>query len=909
MIKYIDRECNLDIPAEITKERMTVPTLINKIGNCHQFVFMWKIEPIHATSIQDQDMANVLDGLREVRGQEQFNFVNRIRPVVSNKPKRDLIALNEYFHKIELSKKGLRRELDYYFYATYTITEDAKEVDGPIERFLAKAQTSWDQNFAQSTEEIDHIQRITALNAAHETWLEYEQVIRGKFKFTATSLSCDDIYRYCWELFNKDECPSLPYCLYADLDRGEFEERDRKGKPVEAGQYYELISYLVPPDSCPRVEENKDVLRLPGRDRYVGVISFEDIPDDYGSSQLKYRFLWDAAVKDSFHPYEMEIVTQITYADPKDSLEQSRKFAQQQKGEFRLKEEKGREDRSLKLHGDAASEAQDEMIMGDLPCYIATVINVYAPTETELKSSLRRIRTRFSRPTIPYIERDYPWKFWLQSTPLRVERLCTSQDGPNGLVGNDFRLKVPSSASIGMIQLIGIRSSSRSGVEVISKEGRVPLFISLEDSFGNPRRGIQYGLSGSGKSVHARAVLDDARLKGVKISIQDMPDASGRGSYMDWCRFHGGVIVDTGRTKNNILELPKFNDPGNEADYLGDVEQIITALVVARENANLPLDAIESIISTSVSRFYQDPIIRNRIEAAREGGVGSRVWQDYPILIDYYNRVNESLNPENDTEIERAINYIRMRLRTWLESPLGKLIASPSEIDILSNQIVLFSLRNVKAEKESRVFGLSSFNAAMRRSLDARRSFYLCDEVSEQVKHPNIANYVGRSLATARKNGVSIYLLTQDCGSIDSCAASSQIKANLNYFVIGKVAQGMAKSYETIHGIPEELLKENEGLSFKPSKQEMSTQWMVIDEGLPTAVHSRSSPIGLGLALNDEYEYAAREFIFGLYADKELAASKFGELTREICTKGGSFKQFCFDQGIEVEEEEYEKAA
>ena len=209
------------------------------------------------------------------------------------------------------------------------------------------------------------------------------------------------------------------------------------------------------------------------------------------------------------------------------------------------------------------------------------------------------------------------------------------------------------------------------------------------------------------------------------------------------------------------IELKEHNT--RLADFYKTVTNIVCSLVLdSEEDISHSKSTIRSLIELGVTKFYKNPEILDRASQARAAGLGTPEWDNWPTLADFYELFTEEnlVNEDFGTEIPKAIQYIRYRLYTWLNSDLGQAISSPSSFDGSSN-ISLFAVRNISSNQEAAILALSAQTAAMRKCFSNPRSYFYCDELSVLTRYPEAAYVVGAFLATGRANGLSVLLASQ----------------------------------------------------------------------------------------------------------------------------------------------------
>ena len=183
----------------------------------------------------------------------------------------------------------------------------------------------------------------------------------------------------------------------------------------------------------------------------------------------------------------------------------------------------------------------------------------------------------------------------------------------------------------------------------------------------------------------------------------------------------------------------------------------------------------------------------------------------------------------------------------------------PSSFDAINSPLILFTLRNLKGDEESGLFGLSATQLALRRSMASRRSYFFIDEASVLLEEDRLAMYVGEMFATLRKAGGSIDICMQDPDILASCAASSKIRQNLSWQATGRVNSQSVDSFVKLLKYPKDLIEGNTLPGFRPSLKEMASNWLVDVDGQLTPATFYASPMALGQCLTNKHQRAAYE--------------------------------------------------
>nr|WP_263627848.1 hypothetical protein [Komarekiella delphini-convector] len=382
------------------------------------------------------------------------------------------------------------------------------------------------------------------------------------------------------------------------------------------------------------------------------------------------------------------------------------------------------------------------------------------------------------------------------------------------------------------------------------------------------------GTTGSGKSVLVASIISECLGLGMSVTMIDLPNDDGSGTFGDFTPYYGGFYFDISRQSNNLVQpldlskIPLEQREDRVKAHRSDVNLILLQLVLGSQQFDGFLaQTIESLIPLGTKAFYEDPEIQSRFAKARSGGLGSTAWANTPTLVD----IEKFFVPERidlgyeDENIDKALKYIRLRLQYWKASSIGDAICKPSTFET-DSKLITFALTNLQSNKESEVFAMSAYIAASRQSLSCPNSVFFMDEASVLLRFPAFSRLVGRKCATARKSGCRIIIAAQDVISIARSEAGEQILQNMPLRLIGKIVSGAANSFNEYLGIPIEIIQENE--NFVPDTQQLYTLWLF--DYNKTYIKCRyypSYPL-LALVVNSREEQAARDRFKLQYRDK-----------------------------------------
>jgi hypothetical protein len=236
-----------------------------------------------------------------------------------------------------------------------------------------------------------------------------------------------------------------------------------------------------------------------------------------------------------------------------------------------------------------------------------------------------------------------------------------------------------------------------------------------------------------------------------------------------------------------------------------------------------------------------------------------------------------------DENVDKALNYIRLRFQYWRNSSIGNCLCRPSTFDT-DAKLITFALTNLQSNKDAEVFGMSAYIAASRQSLSAPNSLFFMDEASVLLRFAALSRLVGRKCATARKSGCRVILAGQDILSIANSEAGEQILQNMPCRLIGRIVPGAAKSFSEFLGIPKPIIDQNE--SFRPNIKQLYTLWLLDYNNKYIRCRYYPSYPMLALVANSREEQAARDRFKAMYPDKFQWVSEFAKYYVDCINQG-----------------------
>jgi hypothetical protein len=912
----IEDELSLSDFVCIRKGGTEVWAVGNNEGRITQFVYLWDFQPFHETSVTDENMAGLLSLSLEAYGLEQFTIsaysnadcsrrIQQLEDEVKGRsPEIQFLYKSEIARVKELADRRFRKNIRYTISNTYTLNPEEVETKGYMEKTLFHLKKHW-QRLLEGTREEDDDDLLTLFQNVFEVWQDYDAKLSSKLGVPLAAHDGHQIWHDQWMRVNGDRRdPGLPYYVLCDLDEKEIKVMGRTGKEINITQRFPLALTLFD-ERLP--VPSRDVLYLPGRKEYCTVLGFSDIPEGWDEPMDKYKFLWDNLLSVEGIS-DFEIHSQLCWVTEAGALKSLQNVTKQNLDVANTAKDKGSVDKMAEIVSEQGEEALRMLLTGDRPIYTGVAIVVYATSEERLKNSVRKIISRFTQPTQLYQEPNYAWKIWLQTSPYRMEPIFTSTELV--VVRNDYRQQPNASAVLGMLPGVGIRNHSPYGVEFISQKGSVPVLIGFEDDQDNPCHGIIFGGTGSGKSVISSRFILLAWAKNFVITLLDLPDGKSKGSYRYLVNFLGGIEIDTGNSRNNILEyidvsgLPEKEAKERIADFHKSCYFAIQNLILDNlpSTAGIPLTQVQGLIPRAIGQFFRDDSIQERIQAALKSRPGTPEWDAWPTLKDFFGFITqEKLNQDNDISTRDAINFMRSRLRYWLEGPLASVISEPSDHDYRKHRLVLFSMRQVGTDEEAGIVGLVAQQTAERRALSAANSLYYIDECAKILKFPSLAAPIGEEFATARKKNKRMLIATQTPDSIENTAVCASILQNANYMLIGKIKANAVPHFHRILGIPISELNKNVGA--KPNKRERFTPWILDMEGGLTHCRFYAADINLTAVLTNGGQVALRNHYSNEYLNKFEALARAAADVRDRNITGKGFEDWDVEDGEVFEAE------
>lgn len=766
-----------------------------------------------------------------------------------------------------LSNQRMRKSITLNVYTTFAVFSETGEKKDALDKIIDSLSIFWAKKIESKGNQINEKQLISILNKSFDAALQHLQILE-EMGLKPTIQSEKELWNSLTYRIGGGKV-NLPHVLVLD-ENGLHEEFNSDRVPSQ--KYTKVVKTIIGDEihaasrllrnGVPYADRRWVCIPLAdGLKKYVGVMVLEEKPEGFLGAKGQIQFMWNVFSRDNI--YDIEVITEVSPADQALVRTAQQLLTRNAVSKDLLAQERRTIEVSAQINTDRSVDAQMRLYTGDVPLNTSVVVLVYRDTPDEVDDVCRILSGLVRQPAKLEREAEYAWFIWLQTLGVRRD----------DLLGNPYyrRLLFFASEVSGVCNLIKVAAGDKRGFELIADEGNSPVWI----DFAKTKNVLVLGTTGSGKSLLVASIIAECLALGMSFLIIDLPNDDGTGTFGDFTPFFGGFYFDISRESNNLvqpLDLRHITDEEERSERIkahkNDVILIVTQLVLGSGTFDgFLVQTIESLIPLGIKAFYEEEDIQARFSAARRDGLSSNSWANTPTLADmeeFFTEKRISLGYE-DENVDKSLNYIRLKLQSWRASSIGDAIFKPSTFDT-DGKLITFALTNLQSDKEAEVFGMSAYIAASRQSLSSPNSAFFMDEASVLLRFKSMSRLVGRKCATARKSGSRVILAGQDAISIAKSEAGSQILQNMPCRLIGRIVPGAGASYYDTLGIPKEIISKNE--SFQPNIQQSYTQWLLdYNNHYITCRYYPSYPI-LALTANSREEQAVRDQFKAEFPDK-----------------------------------------
>ena len=773
----------------------------------------------------------------------------------------------------ELTQEGIRKPKFLRIYVTYTVEPSSVGTNDAIEKLIGKLSEGWNKFNGSHSDNVQTRLEEMCTQAFTEGFQLWEQLLSNKMGLHVTPMLETELWDVLWNRFNPTEAPRLPQQITLTED-GFTEVIHSDIHPVSM-----LIESL---DRCPRPDRQW----MYAKGKYVGALTFDEKPAGWADKNAQLRYLWELFSRDRV--FDSEIFCELSRANEQAVRDSMQLMTKQSIVAADYSSSRQSIDVMAEMKKKRTIAAQESLYDGAVPVNVATVLFVHRSSTQNLDEACRYLQSCIRRPAHLIRETEYAWSMWLQSLPINWEM--------QQVTPFNRRLMYLTGEAPAFMSMVRPRELDRSGLELLSEEGGVPILINTFDQHRNV--GL-FATTRAGKSVLVSAGLTQALANQMPIVALDFPKPDGTSTFTDYTKFLGkaGAYFDIGSESNNLFELPDLRHlPLKEQkerleDYKSFLEGALMTMILGKAEDPLRRNAVRSLIVILIDQFFADPQITARYAEAQTGGYGSAAWQIMPTLKDFLpycdlDRLNLS---EMDDQTLQAMGMIKLQLRFWITSRVGKAIASPSSFPT-DARLLVFALRNLNDESDAAVLALSAYSAALRRALAASRSMFFIDESPILFEFNDISALIARLCANGAKAGISVWLSAQDPDTIAKSPSSSKILQNLTTRLIGRIQPTAVASFMRILGYSEEVISRNASEAFFPNKSQLYSNWLLDDSGVHTYTRFFVSPYQLAAVANNPDEQACRTAFNRLFRNPYQALREFSKELLSATRSGRELK-------------------
>lgn len=857
---------------------------VSDTNNTLQLVFGYTctgIHPLFNSTEQVEAIAQAFEnGCKEIPPYEKFTFrwssfcddsdakeyfYKRLQKPVSDES--EFLDWGQLARIQELTRQRQRKNITLNVYTTFTVLPGGTEGGDPIDRALVKLADFLTRRFTPTgVTEVTKKNLARILEKAIDVSQRHLQILT-EMGFVPKPKIAQQLWHELSSHVGAKKV-KIPHSLVFDEQglREEFNEAPPTNKSYIDRAH---ATSVLMNNGIPFADRKWVCLPHGDEKKYVGVMVLSQKPEVFASTQAQIRFLWNIFARDTI--YDVEVLTEISPADQK-LTRLAQQMITRRARNAEINAAKKTIDVASQINVEWSVNAQKQLYTGDTPETLGLVVLIYRDTPEQIDDACRLISGYINQPAELIRETQYAWLIWLQTLSTKIEQLLSRP--------YNRRLTFFASEVLGLASTVQIAQADNKGFELIADSGHTPVYLDLLVT----KNMMILGTTGSGKSVLVATMISQYLALGMSVLIIDLPNDDGSGTFGDFTPYYGGFYFNIAKESNNLVQpidlsaIPEWDVEGRKERLLfhrNDVNLIVLQLVLGSQKfSDFLAQTIESLIPLGVKAFYSDPDIQRRFELARLSGIGTQQWDDTPTLVDmekFFDTKYIDLGYE-DENVEKALNYIRLRLKYWQASAIGNAICKPSTFQT-DAKLITFALTNLQSDKDAEVFGMSAYMAASRQSLSSPNSVFFMDEASVLLRFTALSRLVGRKCATARKSGSRIILAAQDIISIAKSDAGEQILQNMPYRLIGRLVSGASKSFTDILSIPHSIIEKNE--LFRPNSQQMYTNWLL--DYNRTYIRCRYYPsyVMLALVCNSREEQATRDRFKAKFNNKFEWVSEF----------------------------------
>lgn len=858
--------------------------LLNK-GENWQLVFGFRLQGLHTTLTREEIMAiaaQLEEAMKECPAGESLRFYmscfandnqrqQELETLVNQTPDPLAMVLGRSEQKRiqQLTHTGDRRQWNSLIFCTYTINADGQQRWGDWISKLSQRVTNLLDAMRGAKDESYKQFLVQVMGKGYEAFLNWERLLNTKAGLELTPMTAPDLWGWLWQRFNQTPVPPIPQLLvWQDSVEGieliEETLAERHSTTI-------LIQGTQGHSACPEHRQNRECVWA--NRRVGGLLFMQDAVEGWLNTRTQLAALWKAMSQ----PYvrDTEVLVEIVPASRFLINDNLARTARQSRTASTHAFTKGQgRDIGAEVKAEESFDAQRKLYKGASALHVAVVFTVWRNTSDELDSACEMLANSFGSANVVR-SRHVCWQMWLQTLPITLQRLLQF----NGLLDTeDRRLTLDNETVAGVLPLTVPRDLDRRGVEFVTAEGGKPIHVDLFEE--QTVHALLTGQTGSGKSVLLSQFITRALMSNIPVVGMDMPTAAGESTFKTLVEALGperGAYFDISQARNNLLEPPDLRAFSGEEfesrlkSWKEFARKALNTIVMGKLHYPHLAQRVDDLLLQGLDVFLDDSEIVGRYNQAFKAGWRSLEWQQMPTLYDFIRYISkERLNLNSFEAIDaQAINQIRSRLQAVLASPLGDAIGRPSSLSP-EPLMKFFALTGLSNDLDSLVLSIVAHGACIRNALAHPKSLFVGDELSTLLKKDGFANVVGELCATARKDGISILLSSQDPDTIATCSAGAMILQNLTYRLTGRLTANACASFHRYLGYPMDIIVRNSSEAYLPRRSGLYSCWLIERSGRFWDARYHPAEMLLATVASGEDERDARTRVLARYPNTEI---------------------------------------
>ncbi len=776
-----------------------------------------------------------------------------------------ILMRNEQARIQELTRKGARSIWQQMVFCTWTADEFGSGKTDTLSKLIYKLGKAGrfflDNVTGRISSRQEQVLSHILMKAYTEGFLQWEILFNTKAGLEISPLSDIELWSWLWGRFNKSPAPPIPQLLVLveDKDQGikltEIQNSSKHATTI-------LIIGERGRSSCP--EHRQCSSRVYVKDKVCGVLTMVDTVSAWTNVREQISWMWK--VLSESHVRDTEVWVEISPANQYLTQDNLHRQAKQTKAarERALLKGSGR-DIGAEIKQEESFDAQKKLYKGAVPLNCAVVFLVYRENAESLDLACDLLCNSFGTAKVVR-DRNIASQIWLETLPITWRRILHSSS-----ILSERRLVLESETVAGVLPLTVPRELDHIGVEFLTNRGGKPVCVDL---FSYTQHALITGKTGSGKSVLLWRFMLDALSQGIPVVGIDIPAADGESSFKTGIELLGdaGAYFDLSCTSNNLMEPPDLRcfDAGDRAlrmkSWRSFIRNALGVIVMGRLNVPHLAQRVDAILMQALDMFLSDPDIIERYNLAFEKGWKSAEWQDMPMLKDFVRFCSIArLNIQKPEAIDhQAINQITSQITALLVSPLGTAIGKPSSFSP-EPMIKFYALTGLSNDQDSYTMAVAAQAACLRVALSYPKSLFIGDELSVLFRKEGFSAMVGELCATARKDGLSIILSSQDPDTICQSAAAAMIMQNITYRITGCITSNAIASFQNYLSYPGDIIAHNASESFFPRQSDLYSCWLIEKGGRFWSCRFYPGEMALAAVVTNQEERHARRILMSRY--------------------------------------------